>query len=296
MPHRDFAWGDLRFLLAAARAGTLAGAARALGVEHTTVGRRLEALERALGGALFVRKPDGLTLTALGERVLPIAQETEQLMLRLVETAGSEQTRVRLALPSGFASFFASRLHTLRDAHPPLALELISGAQPVDLRKGEADLALRIGPITDADLVARRLGTVGWALYASPLYLARKPVATDPLALDGHDLVGYDASLAHTPAARWLDDHAAGAVVTMRGRELTDVCSAAASGAGLALLPCFLAAAQSLVRVQRDLAVTRDLWLVYRREVRASAAVKKALAFVIATVEEARDVIAGAAT
>jgi len=106
--HGDLDWDDLRYFLEAARVRTLAGAARKLGTEHTTVGRRLAALERALGAPLVLRGPDGLRLTALGERLLPIAEQIERTVLSLRDLAEQGVVRVRLAVPSGFARLFAA--------------------------------------------------------------------------------------------------------------------------------------------------------------------------------------------
>lgn len=277
----DLDWDDLRYFLEAARVGTLAGAARKLGTEHTTVGRRLAALERALGAALVLRGPDGLRLTALGERLLPIAEQMERTVLSLRDIAQHGVVRVRLAVPSGFARLFAARLGALRARHPDLLLELVSGARVVDLEQSEADLAVRGAPVDDGDLVARRLCSVGWSLYAASSYLARRPTPPSLDELGGHDLIGFHASLAQMPPARWLEERAAGASVVLRSREMTDMVAAASSGLGLAVLPCVLADAEAgLVRLTPEVVATRALSLVYRREMRLSAPVSAVIDFV----------------
>jgi DNA-binding transcriptional LysR family regulator len=281
-----FDWDDLRVFLAASRSGTLAGAARALQVEHTTVGRRLARLERALGGALVLRTPEGIRLTALGERVSVSAAGVEAAIQAVHAAVGTEGNRVRMAVPSGFTSFFTSRLSELLDGSPPVELELVSSSKPVDLTGGEADLALRAGPVRDPELVAKRVGEVGWSLYASRPYLARRPPAADPTDLRGHQLIGYDTFLAETPAARWVEEHAAGATIALRSRELADMAGAAAAGVGIALLPCHLGdASAALVRLTPAVLVRRDLWLAWRRESKQSATVAAVLRF-------AEDVIA----
>src|SRR5262245_14168671 len=192
----DLDWDDLRYFLRAANARTLAGAARRLGVEHSTIGRRLSALERALGAPLVLRGPDGLTLTPLGEEVAPLAAEVERAVLAVCERVVSRREHVRLAVPSGFTGFFAERIAQLRAERPRLLVEILSGARAVDLKRGEADLAIRIGPVTDGDLVMRKLCEVGWSLYASKAYLARHPLPADVHDLSGHEVIVYDGSLA----------------------------------------------------------------------------------------------------
>jgi DNA-binding transcriptional LysR family regulator len=280
----DLDWDDLRYFLHAVRAKTLAGAARALEVEHTTIGRRLTGLERAIGSALVLRGPEGLTLTPLGERVLPLVEEVERAVQSVQRAVASNQTRVRLAVPSGFTRFFADGIARLRRDHPELSLELVSGARIVDLKKGEADLALRIGPVTDPELVARKVGDSSWALYAAESYLARRSTPADPDDLRGHDVIGYDASLASVPAAQWIESR--GATVVLRSREMTDMHEAVASGLGLAAIPCSMGDADAtLCRVSGVLG-SRDISLVYRRESRLSEPVRAVVQFVVAIMAE----------
>lgn len=275
-------WDDLRFFLLAARAGTLAGAARAAGVRHTTIGRRLAALERSLGVVLFVRGPEGLTLTSAGEQLLPLAQRAERGMRAVHEFAASRRDRVRLALPSGFLVLFADDLARLGREHPEVILETISGGRPVDLRRGEADLALRVGPIRDQDLVARPLGEVGSSLYASPGYLQARPPLGPDLDLGDHRVVGFGAELSALPAARWLEAHAAQATIVLRANEMASMLEAAASGAGLAVLPCLLADRDPrLLRLTPQVLAKRGLSLVYRREQRGNRSVRRVAQFLI---------------
>lgn len=278
----DLDWDDLRFFLLAAGAGTLAGAARAGGVRHTTIGRRLAALERSLGASLFLRGPEGLTLTPIGEQVLPLAHKVERDIQGLRALVASRRNVVRLALPSGLVALFAEDLARLARQHPELTLETVSGGRMADLRRGDADLALRIGPIKDEDLLARSLGEAGSSLYAAPLYLRDRPAPADLSDLSGHLLVAFGAELSALPAARWLESHAGQATVVLRTNEMVTMLEAAASGAGLAVLPCMLADADPrLVRLTPQVLVRRGLSLVYRREQRDSPAVRIVAGFLI---------------
>lgn len=288
----DLDWDDLRYFLRAVDAKTLAGAARTLHVDHTTIGRRLTALERVFGAPLVVRGPDGLQLTPLGEKLAPLVADVERAVLAVCDAASSE-VRVRLAVPSGFTRMFAPGLADLRRTHPELSIELVSGARPVDLGRGEAELAVRVGPVGDEALVARRLCEVGAALYGSPAYVASRPIA-DPNDLSGHALVGYDEALSALPAARWLDEHAGGATIVLRSREMTDMLAAAASGIGLAVLPCHMGDAEpGLIRVVPDVVARRGLSLVYRRELRLSEPVRVVMQLVVDVVHAHAAELAG---
>ena len=292
----DLHWDDLRYFLEAARAGTLAAAARTMRVEHSTIGRRLTALERALGAPVFIRAPDGLHLTLLGASLLPLAEEVEHAVARIQELTSSGQARVRLAMPSGFTKLFTANLSRLRSSFPGLTLELLSGAKPVDLEKGEADLAIRSGPVPEQGLVARPVRESGWSLYASPAYLARHSFPSDLDDLSGHELVGYDLALAEVPAAKWVEQRLGQATLALRSREMTEMMAAALSGAGLAVLPCVVADDEpGLIRVTPAVLATRNLSLVYPTEARLSPPVQAVIRFVIEVMEDNADRIAGTA-
>jgi DNA-binding transcriptional LysR family regulator len=287
-------WNDLRFFLRAAQAGTLAGAARAMEVDHSTIGRRLSALERSIGAPLVIRSSDGLHLTPLGENLVPLVEQVERAVLAVCEQARQQKARVRLAMPTGFTKLFTANLAQLQAASPGLSLELLSSSRPVDLKKGEAELAIRSGPVVDEDLVARRLCETGWSLYASPAYLSRRPAPADLNDLSGHDVIGYDPSLAGVPAAKWIEARAQGANVVLRSREMNDMLAAALGGAGLAVLPCLLGDEEAgLVRLTPAVLAKREVSLVYQREFRLSAPVQAVIRFVVQVMQENADRILG---
>ncbi len=291
----EFDWNDLRYFLEAAHARSLAGTARALAVEHTTVGRRLNAFERALGAPVFIRRPDGLQLTPLGERLLPLVEEIRLGVSAVREAAATDKVKVRLAVPSGFASLVTQHLARPQRDAPEVSLELLSGSKPVNLSKGEAELALRLGPITDEDLVAQNVGEAGWSLYAADAYLARLGAPADPRQLAGHEIIGYDESLASTPGAKWLESHAGGARTVLRSREMIDMVAAAAAGLGLAVLPCVLGdTAPGLKRLTREVLGTRKLSLVYRRDMLRVAPVCAVIKLITGLMREHRGLISGA--
>jgi DNA-binding transcriptional LysR family regulator len=290
----DLDWDDLRYFLRAVREKTLAGAARAMGVEHTTIGRRLTALERALGAPIVLRGADGVHPTPLGGRLIPLAEQVERAVTAVRDLAQAHRGRVRLAVPSGFTSLFTAGLARLCTEHPGLSLELVSGAHPVDLKKGEADMAIRSGPVVDKELVARKLCEAGFSLYAADAYLARHPAPSDPNDLAGHEVIAYDPSLAAVPAARWIEERAPNATIVLRSREMTDMVAAACGGAGLAVLPCMLGDAEpGLRRLTPSVLAQRPLSLIYRREAKLSGHVRAVIGFVLQVIQAHADQISG---
>ena len=201
-----------------------------------------------MGAALVTRSPDGLALTTLGEKALPLVEEIERAVLAARDLVASHKTRVRLATPSGFSRVISPHLAAFQARHPDITIELLGGSRMVDLKKGEADVAIRQGPSGDEDLVARQIGDVGWSLYASEAYLGRHPAPGNPRDLAGHDVLGFETTLSRVPGSSWLEEHGKGANVIMRCRELMEMVSACVAGIGLAVLPCMAAALEPSLR------------------------------------------------
>jgi DNA-binding transcriptional LysR family regulator len=290
----DFSWDDLRYFLRAAQVKTLAGAARAMGVEHTTIGRRLSALERALGAPLVLRGPEGLTLTPLGERMLPLALEVERAVAAARAAAVSQRAQVRLSIPQALTCLFTQALPQMRLDHPEIALEIIGANRSPDLKRGGVDLAVVVKALDDKDLVQRSLGPVGWSLYAAEANLARRAGSIDPLDLSGHDIVALNTDSTAAPAAKWLAKHAARATVVSRSNASAALIDATVAGAGLALLPCFLAEEEpALRRLTPDVLTSHPIWMVYRRELRIAQPVREVINFVVAVIRTNAERIRG---
>lgn len=235
--HRDLDWDDLRVFLAVSRARGLLGGARALGVDKSTASRRLEALERALAAKLFLRTREGLRLSPVGERLRAHAERVEAEVRDLVTASvarGDEvEGTVRLATTEGLAvRLVASGLLDLRGSHPGLDIELLAGNRPVDLARGEADLALRLTRPDSPALKIRVVARFGIALYASTTYLRARGVPRTPAQLAGHDVLLPSAELAALPEARWLATRP-GVRVVLRASSLPALVAAAARGHGL---------------------------------------------------------------
>jgi DNA-binding transcriptional LysR family regulator len=280
-------WDDLRYFLRLVQSKSLAATARAMGVNHSTISRRISALEQTLGAPLIIRNYDGIELTELGAKLAPHIEQVEQAVLALHGQLMQQKVRVRIAMPTGLPKLFTENLAQLRMERTDIALEFLTGSGLVDLEKGQADIAIRSGPVLDENLVARKLCELGWSLYASPSYLVSWPTSINLHDLSGHDIIGFDASLAATPPSKWIEAHARNTNTVVRSREITEMISVALSGAGLAILPCILADDHpGLVRLTSKVLASRELVLVYRREVRLAEPVQVVLRFVVQVMQK----------
>jgi DNA-binding transcriptional LysR family regulator len=286
--HGVFDWNDLRYLLAVSQAGTLAGAARDLGVEHTTVGRRLTALETALGVRLFTRGPEGLTPTHAADEVLPLAREiashADAIERRVAGGDARIEGTVRLTTSEALSGYFVKLSGTLRERHPNLMVEILSGNRVYDLGRGEADLAIRVAETSDTELVSRKVATAGWSLYAASSYVERKGVPAAPEELRGHEVIGFDKSLGAVPGALWLQEHAEGAQVVLRGNSIIAALNACLLGLGIAVLPCFLGDPEAtLQRLTPQVVGGRPVFLVVHPDLARVARVRAVMDFMVET-------------
>lgn len=280
-------WGDLRYFVALARAGSLSAAARALGAEHTTVARRVTALEAAVGARLVERGPRGYQLTAEGERVAEVAFKVEDDIFGLERVLdaghGALTGVVRMSAPPHFAgSFIAPRLAALRQAQPSIILELAGDSRAVSLSRREADIAVRLNRPEQTSVVARRIGTMAYGLYAA------RPLARG--SAGERDYIGYDESLDHVPQQRWIAGLAGGRPMVFRTNDLASLAEAAAAGMGLAALPRFLGDADArLERLPADArAAARELWLLVHPDLRRSPRVRLVLDYLADMIQAER--------
>jgi len=275
-----FSWDDLRVFLAVHRRGSHGGAARLLGVDATTVGRRIGALERALGARLFDRTPAGLEPTPAGAALHSHAARVEEELLAAERELGGADARVhgsvRLTASDGLLhAVVLPALDGLRRAHPGLVLELRADTRELDLSRREADVALRLVRPKQPSLVAVRLGAMRMGLYASRSYLARRGTPRSAGDLAEHDFIGFDASLDDVPHVRWLRRLVRAPRWVVRATTVTPQVLACAEGAGLALLGTVVAAREPrLLPVLQSLAPRpRDVWGVVHQDLRRSARV-----------------------
>lgn len=232
-------WDDVRLFLALCRAPTVGAAATYLGVDASTVSRRLVALEDALSASLFDRGRDGVSPTAAAEELMPVAEEIEEMMDRFASAAEGLEREVsglvRIACPPDVAQVVvAPALGPLFAKHPALRIALDAGEPLVDLTRREADIALRVVRPERGDLVMSKLTTIQWVLAAAP-ELARSLRALR--AWEDAPWIGFDRRYAHLPPARWFDKHVSRTEPVVRSDSLTVQIATAVAGVGVVLVP-----------------------------------------------------------
>ncbi len=176
-------WDDYRFFLAVARAGQLSSAGKQLGVDHATVGRRIKALEKALGVALFDRSPQGYVLTDSGQQMIEAAEAMETSVLSAAAEIGGKDRvisgTVRVAAPEGVATYVLADIATqLCRAHPRLELQIVALPRAFSLTRREADIAVAVSAPQTGRLRFRKIADYGLHLYATRAYLDRHPGIT----------------------------------------------------------------------------------------------------------------------
>ena len=263
-------WSDIRHFLAIARARSLNGAARLTGQSQPTMGRRLRALEHALGHALFQRGSEGFVLTDEGAALLAHAERMEEEALAFErELAGQGEAldgQLRVSSSDWFgvhmlAPVFAQFLK----AHPRVTIELVTDARLLNLAQREADLAFRIQAFAEPDIVQRRLMTIPYGLYAAK-------GRARALAKDGSGcaLITLDAAYRDFPDARWLKQVLPKAHVAFTSNSREAQARMCAEGVGLAVLPRPLGDGMDGLRLVRTEAPPpgRDVWVGFHRDLR----------------------------
>ena len=271
-------WDRLRAVLALHRGGTLSAAAKVLGVDHTTVARRLNAIERDFKSMLFERGKLGFTATPFGEEVVAAAEQVEgeiDGLLRRLDGASSNLTgRIRLtATPLIAASLVAPALEPFARDNPSLDIELVGDGRQLDLSAREADAAIRLARPQSPTLIARRLGHLAFAFYAA---------CSDERPFASQRFLAFEEPFGNTTLQRRVADILASEKIVLRSNNMHALLEAARAGLGAAALPCFVAESdQAWRRLTAPLAIPQmDLWLIYHQDLRRSPRIKAMSSFI----------------
>jgi DNA-binding transcriptional LysR family regulator len=273
-------WDGLQVFLAVARSGRVSAAARRLSVEHTTVARRIAALERTLGVSLFYRTSRGYLLTPEGQNVVSTAEAMERAALvveaRARETSGPPAGRVRVAMPPEYGShWLAPKLAAFRALYPQIELQILVGTRQRDLSRGEAELAIQPPRPTQTGMVAIRLARAAVGLYASQSLICGRRLRIRTLAdVRNLPLFTYTAPFQVLQNAKWFQPILGSGSIALQSNSTHALLAAARAGAGIAVLPRFVAREHDeLVPVSDDVA-SHDILLITHPEVRRDPKVR----------------------
>lgn len=277
-------WNEPRLVLAVQRAGSLTGAAKSLGIDHSTAFRRLNTLEDRLGVRLFERLPGGAYVpTSAGERMAAAAERMEDEALALDRDIAGRDHRLSGRLRVTSSETLAYRLLTghlaaFRRAHPGIVVELVIDNRVLSLSRREADIALRPTRPKEGDLWGRKLARVVWAVYGARAFLqaSQTPISTAG-DLSAHPLIGWGDTTVGIAAADWLGRMARAEAFVYRTNSMINQMLAAKAGIGLALLPCYLGdsepdLARAMPQPIRELA--GELWIVTHADLKDTARVR----------------------
>ena len=271
-------WDDLRYFLAVTRHGSIRATARALGVNHATVSRRLDALESALGSRLLERGSRGYTPTPEGE-VLRLAVERAADAFQEADLAVQGRDArlggtVRITLPDVLVPPVARWLAPFRQHHGEIDYEIVSNNTGMDLLRREADIALRITEHPPPDLIGRRLGKIAVAIYASREAMEFSHPLAHPLTQ--RPWLRWDEQWRAVAIERWMDKHVAPELVGARVNTHLAMHELIAAGVGVGFLACWLAEPDPrLVRISEpNDALGFDIWMLTHRALRTTARVR----------------------
>jgi DNA-binding transcriptional LysR family regulator len=288
-----FDWNDLKAFLAVARGGSTLAAAKALGVNQTTVARRIESLENDLSLKLFERGQSGSRLTEEGRDLFAEAEKVERAAVAFSNRAEAHGRGLAGAIKITCSEVLANSSITpalghFRRRHPEVQIELKITDEVLDIAAGEADIAIRAGRLLEpSDLVARKLADYEFALYCSRGYAAQRGVPATPAELKDHDLITGEASGRPLPGVTWMLAQAGGKPPAHSSNSMTNMMHAVRAGLGIAPLSCLLADGMTdLVRCSEEIEEARgSSWLVTRREAKDTPRIRAFIDFLVPHVQ-----------
>jgi DNA-binding transcriptional LysR family regulator len=292
-------WDDFRYVKAIADTRSLSGAAQLLGVNHSTVFRRLEQIEQQLGSRLFERGRAGYAPTPCGEDMVRLAARMDEDILAYERKVTGQDLR-----PSGelrvtttepvLVYLLTDVLVGFRRAYPEIVLDVVMSNTVLNLSKRDADVAVRVTYHPPDTLTGARIARIAWAVFGSAAQAGRE---LDPLTDAGrHDWIGIGDGSALTKAAKWLKDHVGGDErLVYKVNTIFGLAQGVACGAGLALLPCFVGCAMpALARLSPPLPeLESQLWLLTHPDLRKTARVSAFLDYCADEIAKRREAIEG---
>lgn len=257
-------WDHLQYFLVLARARTLTNAAKIIGVEHSTVARRIQALELALGTQLFKREVTGYELTTEGMALVPRIEHMEQAYLQIQKPHNPLKGRVRIGTPEGFGTAYLTQLLVrFSKLYPLISIDLIPIPKMIKLSHREADIVISIDRPKSGPYIITRLTDYCLKIYGSKHYLASNPEIKTLEDLNQHRFVSYIDDLIYSPELYSLDRLPLQLTANFRSSSILAQQLAVSAGAGLAILPKFLADERpELDSVLPQIRFTHTFWML----------------------------------
>ena len=288
-------WDDMRFFLALCRTHSFVSAAQELKVTHTTVARRISALEASLQTQLFQRTEKGCQITPAGEDLLPYAENLESTVINLEERIAGQDNQlsgcIRIGTPDGIGNcFLASRLSKFQINHPALEVELIPVPMYYSLSKREIDILVTVHRPKAGSFIARKLTNYKLGLFATEEYLECRPEIIIREDLRGHRFIGYIDDLLFDQDLRFMDEFYPGVTPIFRTSTVIAQLNAVVAGAGIGVIPYFMAHAEkNLVPVLPEHNIERAYWLQVNPDSRQIARVRTTIDFIVDQISSGQD-------
>ncbi|TQS73057.1 LysR family transcriptional regulator [Rhodobacteraceae bacterium] len=241
----EYDWNDLKFFLALHRSKRMVLAGQALGIDQTTVARRVRQLEKSIGAQLFTKTNDGYEISSAGMRVLPLALEVERAAARAREQIGGEAGRlsgvVRVGAPDGLGIHFVAPVLTrFQEQYPDVKIELLVRSRTFRLSQQEAHLTFSMALPTSGRLLARRMTEYELGFYASRGYLEAHGRPTKLEELKGHNIVGYIDEMLPTDAMRYQVELGMSNRIDFGSNSILAQREAIREGGGIGVLPAYV--------------------------------------------------------
>ncbi|NPU91630.1 MAG: LysR family transcriptional regulator [Gammaproteobacteria bacterium] len=284
-------WSDLYYFAAVARHGSLAKAAQALGVTHSTVFRRITGLEEDLSAKLFDRLPEGYRLTALGRELESYSERiagTIDEMQRIFENRNEElKGPINLTAPHNFAyRFLPPLIAEFRTLYPDITVNMLASNADYNLSRREADLAIRATPAPPDYLAGQKLFSLGWSAYASPGYQQLNPPLTQDDPFRDQQVILASNELSHIAVFQWAEKHLDARQIVSRCNDLMSMSALAVAGVGIALLPDDQAKPELQSLFALDSRFRSDIWVLMHPDLRGCARLMLFKDFIVTRLRE----------
>jgi DNA-binding transcriptional LysR family regulator len=297
---QNISWDEFRLVKAIADTGSLAGAGDVLSLNHSTVFRRLNALEQDLGSRLFERSRTGYVPTPAGEEMISLANrmfdEVTEFERRVSGRDVKPSGELRVTTNDSFVAHLATPLFSaFCKLYPEIRLDIVVENRALNLSKRDADVAIRATSEPPETLVGRRIAAIAWCVYASD----QSPLepTDDPLAFGGECWVGFGEAISGIGPARWLARSAPNAKLSYRLNTILGLAQAVQAGVGIGVVPCFIGDRMpGLKRILKSpLVFNESLWLLTHPDLRNSARVRAFIDFMGKELTKQKQLIEGQA-